>query len=951
MVSAAGVGHGTLFVYTMRQHSTHAGGQGDRDAATAGETISVLVVDDQRQYVDVVSQHLELEEDMTAHTAVGPEAALDVLADHQVDCVISDYRMGRMDGIELMRAMRERAGEDLPFILATGAGSEDVASEAISAGVTDYVRKGRGQHRDLLINRIRNAVRRYRAQTVANQYQSIVDALDAPSFTVDTDGEVVFADGSLSEMTGYDTEDLLGSHYDRFLADHDDVLSTPVERLGGAGDPPIRVEATVTTATGGQIPCEILLGPVREAGEFVGYAGILQDITERIERERELQEYERIVENTTDAIGIKDADGQYLLANRAMGDLLSVDPEAIVGRTDETLYDPSTASTFRRHEQQVLEADGVQETRDEVTVDGERRTFQTTRIPHVRPDGEASVIVIHRDVTEVRRHERRLTKLHEVSQDLLTATDEDEIAARLATAATDVESELGVTVYLYDRSANTLDPAATSGQRVGGARTAVEPSDSPVWRAFIDESSVYVDDAEGSATGDGQDAGLAIPVGGHGVLHVRSESVIPEGVIELLNILAATAESVLDRTTQLETVRERERTLENRNDRLDRLETFGSVLTDVTRTALDDDLSAATLETVCERLTEDDDVQFAWVGRRTDGEELQPAAWAGTGQHYLDAALWDLTRDSLEPAGRAAVEGRTVQVQHVAESPRRAEWRGTALTHGFQSVLAVPVTLGDASLGVLGVYADDPDTFGDTERSLVESVARLVGARLADLGRAAVALPGPLDELEVRVTESGSPLATLARGLDSAVEVTSYDPDDGEVAVRFRVPEADPGAVQSAAEGVVGLSAVETDGDDHAATLSATSLPLRLAVHGAVIDSVRHAPRETRVELFAPGTGDRSSGVRSVLDRRDDVELVSRRSNVAIGDGTGAASPLESLTQRQLEVLRTAHEAGFFEWPREANGDEVADQLGIAAPTFHEHIRRAERGLIEQMEQ
>lgn len=938
----------------MRQHSTHAGRQGDRETTAAGETISVLVVDDQRQYVDVVSQHLELEEDMTAHTAVDPETALEELADHEIDCVISDYRMGRMDGIELMRAVRDQAGEDLPFILATGAGSEDVASEAISAGVTDYVRKGRGQHRDLLINRIRNAVRRYRTQTVANQYQSIVDALDAPSFTVDTDGEVVFADGSLSEMTGYDTEDLLGSHYDRFLTDHDDVLSTPVERLVGAEDPPIRVEATVATATGGRIPCEILLGPVREGGAFVGYAGILQDITERIERERELEEYERIVENTTDAIAIKDETGEYLLANQAMGDLLSIDPGGIVGRTDETLYDPSTASTFRRHEQQTLDSDSVQETRDEVTVDGERRTFQTTRIPHVRPDGDGrSVIVIHRDVTEVRRHERRLTKIHEVSQDLLTATGEDEIAARLATAATDVESELGVTVYLYDSSANSLVPTATSGQRVGGARTAVEPSDSPVWQSFIEESTVYVDDAGESTTAAGteREAGLAIPVGGHGVLHVRSDSVIPEGVIELMNILAATAESVLDRTTQLETVRERERTLENRNDRLDRLETLSSVLTDVTRTALRDDLSTGVLEAVCERLTDDDGVQFAWVGRRTDAEELVPAAWAGTGQHYLDAPLWDLTKESLEPAGRAAVEGRTVQVQHVAESPRRAEWRGTALTHGFQSVLAVPIALGDASLGVLGVYGDDPDAFSDTERSLVESVARLLGERLTDLGQAAVSLPGPLDELEVRVTESGSPLATLARTLDSAVEVDSYDPDDGEVAVEFRVPDEKPATVRAAAEGVVGLSGVESDDDGHEATLSTSSLPLRLAVNGAVIESVRHTSRETRVELFAPGTGGRPSGVRSVLDSREDVELVSRRSNVVIGDGTGAGSPLESLTQRQQEVLQTAHEAGFFEWPRETNGDEVADQLGIAAPTFHEHIRRAERGLIEQMKQ
>lgn len=59
-----------------------------------------------------------------------------------IDCIIGDYQMPGMDGIELLRAVRAEF-PDLPFVLFTGKGSGAIASEAISAGATSHVRKGR----------------------------------------------------------------------------------------------------------------------------------------------------------------------------------------------------------------------------------------------------------------------------------------------------------------------------------------------------------------------------------------------------------------------------------------------------------------------------------------------------------------------------------------------------------------------------------------------------------------------------------------------------------------------------------------------------------------------------------------------------------------------------------------------------------------------------------------
>jgi len=88
---------------------------------------------------------------------------LDRLAGGEFDCVISDYDMPDRDGIEFLESVREEY-PDLPFILYTGKGSEEVASDAISAGATDYLQKQSDTSQyTVLANRITNAVEQYRS--------------------------------------------------------------------------------------------------------------------------------------------------------------------------------------------------------------------------------------------------------------------------------------------------------------------------------------------------------------------------------------------------------------------------------------------------------------------------------------------------------------------------------------------------------------------------------------------------------------------------------------------------------------------------------------------------------------------------------------------------------------------------------------------------------------------
>lgn len=123
------------------------------------EPIHVLHVDDDPEFVDLTATYLERESDrIVVQSAHSAREAEETLADAKIDCIVSDYDMPGLNGIELLERVRE-AHPELPFVLYTGKGSEEVASDAIAAGVTDYLQKGHGSEQfAILANRIVNAV-------------------------------------------------------------------------------------------------------------------------------------------------------------------------------------------------------------------------------------------------------------------------------------------------------------------------------------------------------------------------------------------------------------------------------------------------------------------------------------------------------------------------------------------------------------------------------------------------------------------------------------------------------------------------------------------------------------------------------------------------------------------------------------------------------------------------
>ncbi|PSP78097.1 hypothetical protein BRC81_08595 [Halobacteriales archaeon QS_1_68_20] len=205
-------------------------------AEFAGGVVRVLLVDDEPNLADTAAEYIETEHDgLSIVTATSAREGIRKL-DDSFDCVVSDYEMPGRNGLQFMQAIRDDY-PDLPFILLTGKGSEKVAAEAIQAGVTDYVRKGRGPEGfDVLANRIVRAVEKRRAeeeaerthQRLRNLLARVTDAV----VSLDDDWRITHINSAGEELFGHESSELVGEVF--WVAFPDAIGTRFQERLEAA---------------------------------------------------------------------------------------------------------------------------------------------------------------------------------------------------------------------------------------------------------------------------------------------------------------------------------------------------------------------------------------------------------------------------------------------------------------------------------------------------------------------------------------------------------------------------------------------------------------------------------------------------------------------------------------------------------------------------------------------
>lgn len=256
--------------------------------------VRILHVDDQPDFADMAATFLErIDERFEVETATGADEGLELLGENEYDCVVSDYEMPRLNGIEFLEAVRVEY-PDLPFILFTGKGSEEVAADAISSGATDYLQKKSGiDQYDLLANRITNAVAKAQSQQAERHLGELAENTDRILYIFSQEwGELLFINAAYEEIWGRSIDALRADPNDFLNGIHPDdrVLAREAMDQITTGET-IEIEVRVNAEEDFQRWVRIRGEPiVDESGDVVRVAGFATDVTERKELQQKLRE-------------------------------------------------------------------------------------------------------------------------------------------------------------------------------------------------------------------------------------------------------------------------------------------------------------------------------------------------------------------------------------------------------------------------------------------------------------------------------------------------------------------------------------------------------------------------------------------------------------------------------------------------------------------------------------
>lgn len=795
-------------------------------------SIRVLCVDDEPDLADLVATYLmDHAEDIDALVATSGEEALAVLGEDSVDCIVCDYMMPDMDGLELLDRVREDH-PDLPFILFTGRGSEDVASQAVRAGVSDYIPKSTGTEQyELLTNRVRNLVEGTRAQ---RSMRELFNAADDAIIVHDVDtGEII--DINEAGCTLWDVE--------------------PMEVMG-------------------RVPGELC------AGDGVPDRAWLPD---------------RLVE--------RDRPTDWRCK-----------------RTD--------GSTF----------------------------WAEVRMRVATIEGQERLLAVARDVTNRKRREERLSSLLTSATELVATREYEGVGEVVTETMTDTLGFKGAVFFVSPLSESTLSPVAHTGPLPDGIDV----------DAVQEHARIVLGGAEGRAIGDG---GLAMevpeprsegelmywPVGERAVLAgYPSEEKLSGFTTDLIDLLLAITTTALIRTVQ-------DHQLERQHEELESLNRVNEIIRDINQTlvrvATRDEIESL----VCQQLATASPVVCAWIGEHDLTEEkVHVRLVAGRGADELEDQWLPTSTASEEPIAQEL--GTVVQERDVVVldelTPERvgADWASMATEHGYQSLTFVPITYQNAMYDILAIYAEEPTPFGAEQQAVLRELGETIGYAMHTAERSRALLSDTCVELEYEIRDDSSLLTGLSTALETTVRLERifFRPDDSArlfVAIEEGTLEAVEEYVRNEQPSGTEVREITEREDALVVEITVRSLPMmkHLADDMASIRSAAAENGEGRLVVEIPNTASVRTLTENLALVFDDVSLLARRQrereNRGIGDSTSPDGL--GLTDRQHEVLLTAFHAGFFSWPRESTGEEIAELLDISQPTFHEHLRTGERKLLE----
>jgi len=729
-------------------------------------------------------------------------------------------------------------------------------------------------------------------QKAADQIEDLYNNAPCGYHSLDGDGVIVQINDTELKWLGYTREELIGhvKYYElmtpaslRVFQEHFPQL----KQRGWVRD----IEFEVVRKDGSTFPVLLSGTAVTDsAGNYVMSRSTLYDITELRRVREELELKNRILstqqETSLDAILLVDEHAKVVSYNRRFVELWNIPEQMVTAAEDEPMLQLVVARAVNP-EEFLARVRYLYEHREE-------KSHEEIRLKDGRILDRYSVPVTGASSRYYGRvwYFRDITERKRIEDALRTSESELKAAQRvakignwhldLASGAVGWSEEI---YHVFDLDPRLPPPAYPEHARLMSAASAER------LRAAVENTS---------RTGIPYEIDLEVPRGDGTSKWITARGEAVRDDHGRIVSLRGTAQDISERKQAENAIRKSNRALR--------------VLSSCNQALVHATEEQQLFEIICRAIVEEGGFRLAWVGMAEQDADrtVRPVAQRGFEEGYLETLkiTWADTERGRGPTGTAVRAGTTQINQNVAANPAMAPWRDDALKRGYRSSIALPLKSGPAVLGVLDIYAAEPDAFDAEEVRLLEELADDLAFGITVLrARAAHA------RAEAALRDSEERFRKISSSAQDAIILMDHE---GKVAFW-----------NEAAQKMYGYSSQEIIGRDLHAVL--------------VPDRYRVEFEPGLRKFFATGEGPILDKPRELMALRKDgtefpIEMIVSR--ISINDKWHAAAMARDITER-IRAQKALHdsEASYRSIFENANTPIAATDASGHVASFNEAFR------------
>jgi len=443
----------------------------------------IIYIDDNPYDIELIGHAIDKSEiAFELRIAKTKDEFFDLLELYTPDLVLTDFNISGFTGLKVIEAVKEK-NENIPIIVVTGTGTEEIAIEAMKMGVSDYVIKT-VSHIARLPQTIQSAIDKQKLnlekQSLSMElkrsealYRDIYESFPDVYFRLDKDMIISTISPSIINF-GYDHQQLTGKMGDSLFYRDDDFSEflAILEKFRSVQDYTVRLVNADQSVIYGSVNAKYLLD---ENGRIEGIQGVIRDISERILSTRKLKEseerYRLLAESSKDAIFIINDQDVITYGNQFASQMLGRPLDKIIGQKRNAIF-PSDIQRDQDRNISVVFVNGKPQLVEGFIVVGNRTIYlSTSLIPLKKDTGEVyAVMGVSRDISDRVLQENFLKKnaayalsIAKISKIMVSTDSYNELMDSIGNEIKDLLGYQNCWFYIFDENVEYARLTAAAG--------------------------------------------------------------------------------------------------------------------------------------------------------------------------------------------------------------------------------------------------------------------------------------------------------------------------------------------------------------------------------------------------------------------------------------------------------------------------------------------------------